>query len=232
MPLVIAHRGAHDAAPENTVAAFERAIALGVDLIELDVRRSGDGQLVVYHDAEVDGTAVSALRADDVRAKGGGETPAPRLAQVLALAYGRVALDIEVKEPGCVGEVVGKLIPFGLERCLLTSFHPDIVLEAKQLVTGLRTGLIVDGRSRGASGEALELAQCARADYVALEQSHADPELFAHARAAGIGCLVWTVNDPVAIDRYLTQPAVGGLITDRPELALARRAALTGRRAD
>src|SRR2546426_332500 len=70
--LVIAHRGASAAAPENTLAAFRLAADLGADAVELDVRRTVDGQLVVIHDASVDRTTdgtgrVAALTLDQLR---------------------------------------------------------------------------------------------------------------------------------------------------------------------
>src|ERR1700694_5554003 len=61
MPLVIAHRGASSDAPENTPAAFEAAIALGVDAVELDVRRTSDGVLVVHHNASRRGVPMALL---------------------------------------------------------------------------------------------------------------------------------------------------------------------------
>ncbi|MGZ6693817.1 MAG: glycerophosphodiester phosphodiesterase family protein [Solirubrobacteraceae bacterium] len=90
--MVIAHRGAWGpAAPsapaENTLEAFEAAIALGADMIELDVRRTRDGQLVVFHDARVKTVPTGLLRYEALRSKGTTSRP-PRLAEVLALTKG------------------------------------------------------------------------------------------------------------------------------------------------
>src|SRR5512144_2235693 len=95
---VIAHRGASRAAPENTVAAFRRAAELAAEMVELDVRRSADGRLVVHHDAHLaDGRAVAATRADELPAA------VPDLAAALDACVG-MAVNIEIKndpdEPG------------------------------------------------------------------------------------------------------------------------------------
>src|SRR5690606_32215522 len=67
MTLIIAHRGASRAAPENTVAAFRRAVEMGADAIELDVRRTGDDRLVVHHDPSIaDGRAIRELSAGEL----------------------------------------------------------------------------------------------------------------------------------------------------------------------
>ena len=224
MALVIAHRGAHDPAPENSLEAFERAIALGVDLIELDVRSSADGEVVVHHDPDVARVPVAALPAAELRAR----TGAPTLAEALTVTAGRVGLDIEVKEIGCVERVVSLLSRVAVEPCVLTSFLPEAVAEARRLVPGLRTGLLVAGPGRCAKS-VLDLARSLRVDDLAVAQELADAELLDRVAAHGLGCLVWTVNDPAAIDRYLADPAVRGVITDRPELALTRRAVIWGR---
>src|SRR5919204_158423 len=124
--LVIAHRGAWGpAAPsapvENTLEAFEAAIALGADMIELDVRRTRDGRLVAFHDARVKTVPTGSLRYDALKAKGTKSRP-PLLQDVLELTKDRIALNLEIKEPGYVAQIIALLRPFGLENCLLSSF--------------------------------------------------------------------------------------------------------------
>jgi glycerophosphoryl diester phosphodiesterase len=194
--LVIAHRGAWDPAPQNSLEAFERAIALGADMIELDVRRTRDGVLIVEHDP-IDG-----------------QPSGPTLAEVLELTSNRIGVDVEVKEPGYVDQVVAMLDP---AHHLLTSFHDAVVAEAKERVPALRTGLLVAGSAETAFAR----ADAAAADYLVLQQSLPD---------APLPILVWTVNDAVAIERYLADPAIAGIITDRLEIALSARTASAGHR--
>jgi glycerophosphoryl diester phosphodiesterase len=225
--LVIAHRGAWGpAAPSapaaNTLEAFEAAIALGADMIELDVRCTRDGQLVVLHDARVKTVPTSSLRYDALRAKRTKSRP-PLLEDVLRLTKDRISLNLEVKETGYVNETLALLRPFGLERCLLSSFLDDVVREAKTLTPELRTGLLVGTGFRRALTTRLPATG---ADCLVLHRRLADATALAKAAAAGIPCVVWTVNGPRTLDRYLAHAAVEGVITDRPALALERRAHL------
>lgn len=120
--IVIAHRGCHAAAPlhglgdapENSVAALRHCIALGVDVMETDIRRSRDGHLVIIHDASVDRTtngaglvadlSLAQLKALRLRANEGGPAAAvtdqvmPTLDELLALANGQIVLNLDVKD--------------------------------------------------------------------------------------------------------------------------------------
>jgi glycerophosphoryl diester phosphodiesterase len=119
--LVVAHRGASAVAPENTLEAFEKAIDLGADMIELDVRRGADGGLVISHDP---------LPAPE----------APTLEQVAALCARRNPLDVELKEPGLENDVLR--VVSGVDF-VITSFLPEVVTETKRLRPDVRTGLLL-----------------------------------------------------------------------------------------
>jgi glycerophosphoryl diester phosphodiesterase len=225
--LVIAHRGAWgpsapSAPAENTLEAFEAAIALGADMIEFDVRCTRDGRLVVFHDARVRTVPTASLRYDSLKAKHTKARP-PLLTDVLALTKDRIALNLEIKETGYIEETIAALRSFGLERCLVSSFLDDVVREAKTLAPELRTGLLVGAGFRRALTTRLPAAG---ADCLVLHRRLADATALARAAAAGVPCVIWTVNGPRALDRYLAHPAVEGLITDRPARALERRAHL------
>jgi glycerophosphoryl diester phosphodiesterase len=224
--LVIAHRGAWGTAvpntpAENTLEAFEAAIALGADMIELDVRRTRDGQLVVFHDARVKAVPTGSLRYDELTTKH--KARPPLLQDVLKLTKDRISLNLEIKETGYIEETIALLRPFGLERCLVSSFLDEVVREAKALAPELRTGLLVGAGFRKALSTRLPATG---ADRLVLHRRLADATALARAAAAGVPCVIWTVNGPRALDRYLGHAAVEGVITDRPALALRRRAAL------
>jgi glycerophosphoryl diester phosphodiesterase len=225
--LVIAHRGAWGpAAPNaptgNTLEAFEAAIELGVDMIELDVRRTRDGELVVFHDARVKTVPTASLPYDALKIKGTRAQP-PRLAEVLALTKDRIALNLEIKEAGYLEDTIALLRPFGLERCLLSSFLDDVVREAKTLAPDLRTGLLVGTGFRKALTARLPAV---KGDCLVLHRRLATLPALAQAAASGVPCMIWTVNAPRALDRYLGHAGVEGVVTDRPALALERRAQL------
>ena len=223
--MVIAHRGAWGAAApgnaaENTLEAFESAIELGADMIEFDVRGTRDGQLIVFHDARVNRMPTGSLPYVALRVKGTQSRP-PLLTDVLALTKDRIALNLEFKEAGYVEAAIALLHPFGLERCLVSSFLDDVVREAKALAPALRTGLLVRTGVRRALTTRLPAAH---ADCLCLHRRLADAAALSSAAAAGVPCVIWTVNAPRAMDRYLRHPVVEGVITDRPALALERRA--------
>jgi len=108
--MVVAHRGFSGVAPENTMAAFKKAIEVGSDMIELDVRLSKDGEVVVIHDESVERTANGKGRVIDLpleelkkldagskfRPSFSGEQ-IPTLKEVLQLAYGQIKVNIELK---------------------------------------------------------------------------------------------------------------------------------------
>ena len=223
--MVIAHRGAWGpAAPgapaENTLEAFEAAIALGADMIELDVRRTRDGHLVVFHDARVKTIPTSSMRYEALKIKGTRSRP-PLLDEVLALTKGRIALNLEVKEPGYVVDTIALLQRHDFERCVLTSFLDDVVLEAKTLAPERKAGLLI---ATGLRRALTTRVPATKADTLGLHRRLADAAALGKVAAAGVRCVIWTVNAPRALDRYLGDPAVEGVITDRPALALERRA--------
>jgi glycerophosphoryl diester phosphodiesterase len=221
---IIAHRGAWGEANENSLAAFEHAIAISADMIEFDVRRTGDDRLVVHHDADFDGVAIASLTGAELEPAG--TRAPPSLDAVLELAKGRVAVDLELKESGYVDVVIDRLTRFGFERCLVTSFLDDVVLAVKTLAPDLATGLLI-GFSH--PRVAIRRLAASRADYLAPHFRLADAGLLRQAEAAGRSCLLWTVNDPRALERYLLDPRVAGIISDHPAVALGRRAELAAR---
>ena len=181
----------------------------------------------VYHDAHVTGVPTGALRRDELTAKGTTSRP-PLLEDVLDRVKARIAVDLELKEPGYVEDVIGLLKAFGLDSCLLTSFLDDVVLEASALAPGLQTGLLV---GIGSPRAPIRRLRRSRADYLGLDLRLADTTMLTRASAAGVPFVIWTVNNTPGFDRYLAHGAVKGVITDRPVLALERRSRLTERTA-
>lgn len=231
--LVIAHRGAwgdglgaNDGTgrrvAENSAEAFEAAIALGADMIELDVRRTRDGRLIAYHDARRAWNRTGALRHDELTVKRG-PSPPPLLEDVLALAKGRIAVDIDLKERGYVSQVAALLMDFGPHRCLISSFLDDVVVEAKRSAPELSAALLI---APGAYRWPIVRAARAGADYVGIGRRLAHAALLRRAMQARIPCLIWGVNDIPGADRFLEHDAVRGIISDRPGVVLERRARL------
>ena len=218
--MVATHRGLAAGAAENTIAAFTNAIDVGADMVEFDVRRTRDGELVAFHDRQVGGTPVGQLSRDDITAAAG--VRPPLLTEVLAACAGRIRLDVELKEDGYVAEVMALLrAGFDPAQLVVTSFLPAVVAAAKDAFPEVKTGLLVGENRPWADlpGRLRELypvavARQVRADYLAPHYRLALVGVIRRAAAAGLPCLLWTVNSPALIRRYAHDPRVAVIITD------------------
>jgi glycerophosphoryl diester phosphodiesterase len=234
-PLVIAHRGASAEAPENTIAAFELAIAHGADGIELDVHLSRDDQPVVIHDFRLERTTDGAGRVRDhtvrelKRLDAGGWRGArfrgqriQTLQEVLERFRDRTRFWIELKAgsdryQGIEERVVSMIEIYDvLERALVQSFDSAALDQVRILNPEVRLGVLTTGAGietlirRGGAARAI----CTDARRVTAHD-------LAAIRQAGLDCYVWTVNEPAQMDR-LVEWGVSGIITDRPDLLRAR----------
>ena len=233
-PLVLGHRGARHAAPENTLAAFDLAIEEGADGVELDVRLAHDDEVVVMHDVSLarvtgglDERPVDALDSFELAQidVGGGEHP-PTLRQVLDWARSRrTRLNVELKHDGSrteglaarVVELVRACAP--LEgRVLLSCFHPGLVRKLARLAPDIPVAWLVHRRQRafreGRGWKALGAAG------INPEHALVTPGRMARWRDEGALINVWTVNEPDDALR-LASLGVDTLISDTPGRILA-----------
>lgn len=234
-PWVIAHRGASAAFPENTTAAFRGAGALGADAVELDARRTADGEAVVHHDAAVPGVGVIAeLAAASLRRR----APwVPTLAEALEACAG-MWIDVEVKnspadpdwdpEDRLVDRVL-ETLRAGSREVLLTSFNPATIARVRTLDPGLPTGWLVEMAPLlpALAGAAAEGHSFLLPHY-SLLAGRAAGAAVAAARQEGIRLIAWTVDDP-AESRRLAAAGLDGIVTNRPD---ALRSALDEHRHD
>lgn len=219
-PQVIAHRGVHTQATENTMAAFELALAAGADMIELDVRRTGDGALAILHDHERAGVALDSCSLDEFERRTG--LRPPLLSDVLTWAAGRIALDVELKEDGYAEQVAPLLEGFVAAggELLVTSFLDPLLARLAERSPALRLGLLVELTAQRAA----ERARAAGAEVVLPEMGLVDERLIAEVASAGLQLIVW---DFMAADHapLLGDARVAGVITDDVPGALAARSA-------
>lgn len=231
-PLVIAHRGATRRAPENSLAAFEAAIAAGADMVELDVRLTADGVLVVHHDSTARGIPISRLTYQQLRERREAMTT---LSDAAALCRSRISVDIEIKTPGIEARVV-ELVMSTLDpgQVVVTSLHAGVIAAIKTLEPRLVCGLLLGPghqrvRTELFSNNPFDWLERSNADFVLPHQlliplgratrPASRPALLRRLSARGTPVVVWTVNGPDRIFRYLKDPRIAGVITDVPEVA-------------
>ena len=221
--LVIAHRGASSEKPENTLAAFRRALALKVDGIELDVQLTADGVPVVFHDTSLRrltgrfGRVANQAWRQLQELRVAGTEPIPRLADVLSLVRGRAVVQIELKRGALVAPVVRAVRHAGAGPwVILASFEAPLVCEAARLAPEIPRMLIAEGR--GGPKKLLRQMAAARASGLSLNhqavRNRATVEAI-HAGGAALWC--WTVNDATTA-RRLAGWGVDALLGDNPVL--------------
>lgn len=217
-PLIAAHRGASRAARENSLAAVERAIEFGADMVEIDVRRTRDGVLIAHHDPVVGDESIGNLDYADVT-DAAGHAPAT-IDSIVSLASGRALLDIELKEAGYEGEVLDLLNRrVGAHEFIVTSFLEPALVAAKR--RGTRTGLLCEAPL--GTDEVFAAMKRTEADVLVPHFDLAHQDVLQGAADRNLPVLVWTVNESKAIKRCLGDRRIGGVITDEPDVAVAVR---------
>jgi glycerophosphoryl diester phosphodiesterase len=231
MPLVVTHGGEAALGYRNVIEALDEAIACGADMFEFDVRRTADDRLVVHHDECIGERRLRdlTLRDADAAARAAGYR-LPLLEAVLDRARGALRLDVEVKEAGYERAIVQALGDRGLqaEAFVMTSFEASAIAAIRTAASAVTTGLLV----YEVTGEqALRMFAQSGAAFLAPDHAIADTAMLQAAAEAGTPLVPWTVNDAEALERLMRAPAVSGVITDRPRLAMETRRRLqsTGR---
>ncbi|WGK66271.1 glycerophosphodiester phosphodiesterase [Croceiramulus getboli] len=228
---VIGHRGAKGYVAENTLPSIKRAFELGADGIEIDVFRIRTGELVVFHDEDLDRlTGQSGLiencTLEEVRAlRVADEYPIPLLEEVLELLPQNKMINIELKGADTAAPTLHML--YGLfdrkmlqpEQVIISSFNWDELqrlrtTEAQQATNyiALRLGVLTEDDPL----EALEIAQSLKAFSIHPNFQQLNAENTKTIKWAGFEIYVWTVNSPEAIER-MKELQVAGIITDYPD---------------
>jgi glycerophosphoryl diester phosphodiesterase len=225
-PIAMAHRGFARDGDENSLAAFERAVALGYRYLETDVRVTADGVALAFHDARLDRVTDHRGRLDarpwtEVRhARIAGREPIPQLADVLA-AWPDVCVNIDIKSDAGVEPTVAAIRHTGsLPRVCIGAFASRRIAAARralgpQLCTALgpREALSLPWRPVRPGAHA---GRCAQIPARIGRRRFADARYLRAARRAGAVVHVWTVNRDAEM-RALLDLGVDGLITDRAD---------------
>jgi glycerophosphoryl diester phosphodiesterase len=219
---IIAHRGASRERPENTVAAFVRAIELGADGIELDVHLTADDVLIVHHDARPHDPPSPALANRGIRSLTAQELSAfrvrgesiPTLSQVIDAVGGRLKIYCELKGAGTAAPALKLLEKLGAAAAVHAFDHRQVA-EARRLIPAIARGVLeasyhIVPTDTMASVDARDLWQDAAMIDRAMVQA-------AHARGGRV--IAWTVDTPDEM-RRLAEIGVDGLCTN--DVALCR----------
>lgn len=236
-PVVIAHRGFSDETPENSMAAFRRALRAGVDMIELDVRLSADNQFVVMHDRRVDRTTdghghVADFAADELCALDNGSwysrrfarQRVPLLRDVLPMTAGGTGLNIEIKPDvrSTNGVPAVELVlelarsTRALHRIVFSSFNHRMMRDLKRIDAGAVTGVLFNPIKNFRRSPA-QLAAHAEADIFICSKYQLTGEVVNDAHRDGVRVYVYGVHTERDVRRAL-HLGVDGLIANNPRL--------------
>jgi len=225
-PHAFAHRGFAPDGAENSLAAFERAVALGYRYLETDVRVTADGVALAFHDAKLDRVTDRRGRIADLpwsevqRARIAGREPIPRLEDLLA-AWPEVRVNIDVKAPNTIGPTVDAIRRTGtLHRVCVGAFSTRRIEAVRaalgpDLCTGLGPRAALRLRARRPAPR--YPGQCAQVPARIGRRAFVDERYLAAAHAAGLVVHAWTVNDEVEMHRLLDL-GVDGIMTDRADV--------------
>jgi glycerophosphoryl diester phosphodiesterase len=226
-PLLLGHRGARKYAPENTMAAFEQALADGCDGFEFDVRLTADRQAVVVHDPKFCGVPVASVPYDRLCEAGSRKNEEiSRLEDVLKLGE-RAFLNVELKVAGAEEAVIELLKSHPARRGLVvSSFLPEVLVRLHELEAEFELGLICENRRQLARWKDLPVSA------VMAERGLVDQRLTDEIRktplkpkeglkgAPELKIFVWTVNSAREMRKFVER-GVDGIISDDTKL-LAR----------
>lgn len=219
--LKIGHRGAKAYEPENTLRSFKKAMELGVDAVELDVRRTKDNKIVVIHDADVKKTTngkglVNKLTLEEVKqlvTKNGEKIPT--LSEALDFLDNKVKIIIELKEIGLEKKVLNIIREKDVEaNVIIVSFHEEALKKIRNLNDEVETGLIYV-KHRNPIKAALDIG----AKYLLSLYRFTHSVNVKKAHQNGLKVIVWTINKREEVLDFVKKD-VDGIASDKPDILI------------
>jgi len=229
--MIVAHRGDSGHAPENTLAAFRSAVECGADMVELNIQRTKDDRLVVFHDATLRRTTngkgyiarktyaqLAELDAGSWFDKRFAAEKIPLLDEVLELLRRKIYIDIEIKPTAVRGATVPLLLT-AIHRhavepyVLISSFHHGVLKKIKKMAPHLSTAIIQNPHASLRSP--VPSARRAGADAIVCSIHQISRKRSEAARIHGMPICVYTVNTPRAVKKAL-RCHVSALVTNYP----------------
>ena len=231
---ISAHRGGCEDALAGTYEAYTKALEAGADYVEFDVRRTADGELAVYHDAYVRGhNAVTKISYAMLCELAGYEVP--RVADIMRLIAGRAIAHVDLKEASGVDTIIERALEIlGPGNFVATTLEDASVAAIRsgfpEVPVGLSLGrdlgampLLLRPWARRQEAFPLRRIRACGADWVAIHHRLALAGVLGRCYRQNLKTMVWTVNSEAMITRWLADPRVDVLVTDRPRSAIAAR---------
>ncbi len=205
--LVLGHRGCAGLEPENTILSFKKAIDIGVDLIEFDVRMTKDRKLVVIHDLTVDRTTngkgfVKDLTFNEIKKLDAGKgEKIPSLEEALDfLKDKKPKIVIEIKEVEAIEDALKIVKKMKIEeKVMIVSFYPEALKKVKEIDSKIETGFLFKIEPRNW----LKIAKEIKADYIGAHFSLIDENFVKICHKNNFKINAWTVNEDKDIERMI-----------------------------
>lgn len=220
MVLKIGHRGAASYEPENTLLSFKKAIELGVDMIELDIRKTKDGKLVVIHDEKVNRTTngkglVKDYTFDQIRSLDAGKgEKIPALEEVIEIAEGKCGLVVELKESDTEEEVISLIKEKKVEtKAIIISFYPYILQNVKNLYRGVKLGIL----AKEIPENYLEIIKNLDVDYAMIRKDKIKKEYVDNLHKIGLKVGAWTVDNKKYVKKFIKM-GIDAIASNKPDI--------------
>lgn len=230
--MVVAHRGASGLVKhENTIEAFQKAIDVKADCIEIDIRKTSDNKIVVFHDSQINGTPILALSYEqllNITKEIGFHVPT--LQETLAFVKGKILIDIEFKEAGYEKEAVDIIHQFLTnEEFYVRSFLDEALIEIKKVDPKIITALLL-GKDKPKNILLTRISELfpffrilrTNCDFVSPHYQLLKFGYILRMKILGRPVSVWTVNTEKLMKKMFRKK-VGAIVTNYPDLAIQIR---------
>jgi len=218
--LIGGHRGSPARKKENTLDSFKTAIDEGVDFIEFDIRLSSDSRLIIHHDPSVSGYILSEMTFREIKnlsSEIGYEIPS--LEEVVEICAGKVMLDAEIKEDmASVPSAEILLQSFDINSFIVTSFSTEALMMVKKSYPQIHRGILFESRL---PENPLSIIEKIEPSFLLPHHTVFFDSIKNISEASGIKSIPYTVNNNSEMIKFLNDPAIAGIITDKTETALS-----------
>ena len=225
--IVIAHRGASGLVQfENTIESFAKAVEVGAEMIEFDLRKTHDNKIVVHHDAHIGDLNLKEKSYKEINSQANKNGfNIPLFSEIVTTFKNKIKFDIELKETGYEEEII-KIVQNQLkyDQYIIKSFITKSIKKIKIIDPRIKTALLV-----GENKESIISIFCdlfpeikllnTKADFISPNYRLLTFGFAVRMKLLGRKMLVWTVDNPKTIKKILTKN-IYGIITNRPDIAI------------